>query len=492
MNNGNADKNIRNAVDGVFRQNTLPTPTKIIQDVLSSSEESGNDTVNTTAEEETTAEVAATKPSMLTRPEMSLPPPDVAPIATDAVQSAPSSSSSSFWVVFFVIAMLISVALLLYYNVDAVRNWFDSNVQYEKTTAQVTPALIKMMKAATMEQTAPEKPITLTTAKPIFTSQAALQTMTGIEATKTTEIGAAKAPTAQTAVEQPKKTVRIDESRNTIQIIDTTEPPHPASATTTAEIASAVNATHAVVLPPIVISNNSTNTDEMIRKLEQSLDNLAQTSMDMQAQRDAAIAATDQKKQAALLRLDERDQFSRDEQIATVEIDNVATNAKNIYNKNGGNNVVGNRLQAPFVTFAPGEEPFEGMIPDYEEPAQNAPPPLRSGQPHSMFELINDHCIRTGKPLPKAADQSTLDVMSKRDTATLAPMRAADCDGHYLDSQKKQFELQRLNQTAIKKIYSAKHASATGQILDRGQTTLSSFAAARDDDAVQYLNVNSL
>ena len=71
-------------------------------------------------------------------------------------------------------------------------------------------------------------------------------------------------------------------------------------------------------------------------------------------------------------------------------------------------------------------------------------------------------------------------------------MRVADSDGHYLQSQKKQFELARINASAIKKIYADKHAASAGQILDRGDAILTQFAGAQGVDAVQYLNINSL
>lgn len=303
--------------------------------------------------------------------------------------------------------------------------------------------------------------------------------------------------------DSPRKTVRIDESKNTVRLIDPNAPPSdvaPAAAEPpTATVA--LTAPPVLVAPPVTVSalpeksGDGETTAEMIRKLEVSLDNLAKTSMDLAAQRDVAIAATTQKRDGAALRLDEREQFSRSERIAPMPVDAAAASqtAQEIYNRRGENSVVGNRNVAPFVTFAPGEEPFDGMVPDYEAPAgEQTPPPLRSGEPHSIMELVSDHCLRTGKPQPKAADRSTLDVQSKRDTSPLSALRTADCDGHYLQSQRKQFELQRMNQSAVKKIYDAKHASATGQILDRGTTALSSFAGSRGDDAVQYLNVNAL
>jgi hypothetical protein len=233
--------------------------------------------------------------------------------------------------------------------------------------------------------------------------------------------------------------------------------------------------------------------------LEISLDNLAKTSLELQAERDAAIAASGQERDGLVMRLDERDQFSRTECIAPVP-ENTAearNDVQAIYERVGSNNVVGNGTRAPFLTFAPGEEPFDGMVPDYDEkvhgPLKDAqPPPLLAGQPHSIMALVTDHCQRTGKPAPKPADKSNLDIHSKRDTGSLVPLRTADCDGHYLQSQKKQFELARQSSHAVKKIYEAKHLSATGQILDRGSTALSHFAGAKDEDAVQYLNVHSI
>lgn len=459
------DNNLRNAVDNVFRQTSPPTPPRVVQEVLSSTEDSDNTSVSSTTVPQVPApRQTGTAASMLTRPETSLtlPAPDVTPIIVDSIISK-QPTGINVWNIILVLAFLVAIGLLLYYNITPIRNWVDGSF-------------------ATKPVTAPQQNNTTVRVQPIVLPN-------------TVQVKQVPQPG-----QDVKKTVRFDETKNTIQMIDTNAPPKQITASMAAQIASVTDGSNTFMTPPFVSTTVPTATtandsNEIMQQLARSLDHLAKTSMDLQAQRDTAISNTSQKQDGSLLRLDERAQFSKSEQLANAPINQEEmTNAvQSIYDRSGGNSVVGNRLKAPFVTFAPGEEPFDGMIPDYDEAnSADMPPTLKSGEQHSMMELISDHCMRTGKPQPKPADKSTLDVMSRKDTSSLAPMRAADCDGHYLQSQKKQFELQRLNQSAAKKIYDAKHASATGQILDRGQTTLTSFAASRDDDAAQYLNVNSL
>lgn len=530
------DRNdLRQAVDTVFRQTSPSTPTRIVQNVLTSEESNSNDNNSTDREpigtsttdapllpfaepvmrrDESAAPLsrsvqqsATDKTLPLQLPtadkdvEMSfaLPLPDVAPIAidnntvaqtaNDAKQksgegAASSQSNTMFWTVFLAIIGLVTAAFLLC-KFSTICEWIDEQLR-PVSSAQIVG--VDIVSGSTAVPLPPNDAAAVHAVKP-----SALERSTDVAAP------ASMIRTKALPIMPGAKKVQFDESKNTVQFIDDNRTASTPSSKVAAKPATAL-ATMLDDTPNDTPNDSDDGGAALLQKLEISLDNLQKTSADLQRKRDEAVALTSQKEQGALLRLDERNQFSRSECLATLPMEETQRSAQAIYDKYGGNSVVGNRNQAPFLTFAPGEEPIDGMVPDYDErvhgdgdgtmPSQ--PPPLKAGQPHSIMALVSDHCMRTGKPMPKTAEQSTLDVRCKQDASSHAPMKTADYDGHYLQSQKKQFELLRMNRGAIKKIYEAKHASATGQILDRGGTALSSFAGAQGDDAVQFLNVNSL
>jgi hypothetical protein len=461
-------KNLRDAVDDVFRQTSPPTQAHVVQDVLSSEESAPNDSATSLA-----------PALLLTRqqPEasLSLPAPHVTPVVATPISSAAATrDSNGVWSVVGTILIIVLAALLVWKLYAPFVAWVSGG----GSAADLAMTAASSGTASALGDSGTTAATITSAALPAADAKTTPQAPTStLNAAPTTVLQPMSAPMAPGNV-APKKTVRFDESKNTEQYVD-----------------GAGQQENAVTS-----SGDNDSKKDLLRKLEISLDALEKTSLEMQADRDAAIAASGQKEKGVLLRLDERNQFSRTECIADVpaETDEARNDVQTIYQRVGSNNVVGNGTRAPFLTFAPGEEPFDGMIPDYDEkvhgPLKAAqPPPLLAGQPHSMMELITDHCTRTGKPAPKPADKSNLDVHSKKDAVgSILPLRTADCDGHYLESQKKQFELQRQNSHAIKKIYEAKHLSATGQILDKGGTTLSQFAGAHDRDAVQYLNVHSV
>lgn len=443
------NKNLRDVVDNVFRQSSPATPTQIVQDVLSDESRDGQSSDSVTSLNRSPKDQMA--PSKFVAPETSitLPAINVTPIETVQITKQ-VNDSQSFWSVFSTIVLLLLIGFFIWRFYEPIKNWLVGG-----TTATTTPVVSN--DASSVVAAAP----------------------------------------ATNAV-SPRKNVTFDESKNTIRFVDTSAPP-------------AEDSTMQIITSPMTTNSNGATqmtmqatsvyeipnpNDSTLKSLELSLDNLAKTSLDLQAQRDAAIDATDQRENRGNMRLNESDQYSLTDRMAPVYDQDASANVKRIYDRDGGNNVVGNGTMAPFVTFAPGEEPFDGMVPDYDEAEHGAqpllPPPLEAGKPHGIMELINDHCMRTGKAMPQAGTVSGMDIMSKRDTTTFAPMRVADSDGHYLQSQKKQFELQRLNASAIKRIYADKRAASAGQILDRGDTVLGQFAGAQDVDAVQYLNINSL
>ena len=456
------NKNLRNVVDDVFRQSSPATPQKIVQDVLSdeSRDSSSMSTVPKRANALPTAKFIAPETSI------TLPAINVTPIETDDSKSLPKVESQSFWSVFTTIVLLIALAFLVW-------NFWSPIKDFIVETFSVTDA-----PTAAAENTPVVSPSNPTTLSP------------------TPLLPSTPLPTSipTSTVMEPKKNVTFDESKNTIRYIDTSAAPSEMQMVQSPVITEADGAKKMTTQATTVFQ--FTPKEATLESLQLSLDNLAKTNLDLQAQRDAAVNATNQREQGACMRLSEKQQYSLTDRMAPIVDADARDNAQTIYDRDGGNSVVGNRGLAPFVTFAPGEEPFDGMVPDYDEAEHgnnnNMPPPLQSGKPHGILELINDHCMRTGKPMPKAGDRSALDIMSKKDTGTFMSMRVADSDGHYLQSQKKQFELARINASAIKKIYADKHAASAGQILDRGDAILTQFAGAQGVDAVQYLNINSL
>lgn len=455
-------KNLRDVVDNVFRRASPTTPQKVVQEVLSDDSKSSNsqkDFANRNFARRNNALPYANFTNA--DASITLPAANVTPIESSAY-----TEKQSLWYVLTMIALILAAAFCVIY--------FWSPIRVFVTELFTEPN---------------EKDVQSTNAADATTN------------------GAGAVPI--------QKNVIFDESKNTVRFVEpankTVVVSSPLTTLTDGSTKKSMQASFEMIMNPTLknvtmpkkdssLTNSaSAATDAAaaaMASLELSLDNLAKTNLDLQAQRDAAIQATNQREQGAALRLSETDQYSMTDRLESIPVDSEETkeNVRKIYGNNGGNNVVGNREMAPFVTFAPGEEPFEGMVPDYDEKEhgdqKSMLPPLQPGRPHGILELINDHCMRTGKPMPKAGDRSTMDIMSKKDTGDLAPMRVAEVEGHYLQSQKKQMELARLNSSAIKKIYAHKDAVSAGQILDRGDTLLGQFA--QGDDAVQYLNIHSL
>jgi len=493
--------NLRAAVDTVFRQTSPPTPTRVVRNALTSDDSadmtvgvgktstealpfmvarpkmqreesiangrtwSNNDKLSDAA----VSEVAAAGDS--SAGETQLETPAIAAISVNTGDSAQPktrvSNNRDFWTVLFVLLAVVAISLALWHA--NVLNWIQSLfVGKSKPQSVASRPAAQKAEAPSIAKVAPSVAPT----KTIYGAERR-QLAKAIERSKNLPMPAKPVVTKTT-----NKRVRFNESQNTVKEIPSNLQNQSMSDSSDNNIAGA----------------SEQNT---LSKLEVSLDKLQKTTADLERARNAALSATNQQSKGNVMRLDERQQFSQSECVATLPIEDARHSAETIYDKYGGNSVVGNRNKAPFVTFAPGEEPVEGMIPDYDESvhseaADKQPAPLKSGEAHSIMELVSDHCLRNGKPMPKAAEKSTLDVHSKKDAATHAGLHTADYDGHYLQSQKKQFELFRMNRDAVKGIYDAKDASATGHILDRGSSALSSFAGAQDDDAVQFLNVNSL
>ena len=477
------NKNLRNVVDGVFRQSSPATPQRIVQDVLSDeSRDSRSSESSTTLTPKRTTPLPTTK-FIAPETSLTLPAVNVTPIVTDnSIKSVAETDGKAFWSVFSTVVILIVLAFLAWHFFPAIQAFFVENfTQSDAVVASAPPTEKPHNQQAPVSNTITHS---VTVVTPPDAPESALAP----------ESSSAPQPTE-------RKNVTFDESKNVVRYIDTSGAPLE-DARGEMRIASSPLTTDSdgakqMTTEATTVFQLPTSKEATLKSLELSLDTLAKTNLDLQAQHDAAINATKQREQGSCMRLNESQQYSLTDRLAPIIDADARDDAQKIYDRDGGNSVVGNRTMAPFVTFAPGEEPFDGMIPDYDETEHGEggapmPPPLQSGKPHGILELINDHCMRTGKPMPKAGNRSALDIMSKKDTEAFAPMRVADTDGHYLQSQKKQFELARMNASAIKKIYADKRAASAGQILDRGDAILTQFAGAQGNDSVQYLNVNSL
>jgi len=523
-----ASQDLRNAVDGMFRQTSPPTPPRVVNEALTSEEASRDNQLASTVAFGDESVGMLPPPSIAqmiprSQPQKQLPekkqsvqepiasmqvksPADAAfvspagnagAVKSPSLSALPSTDAKqqglSWWQVLLVIVSIVAagIAVLYFFNAQAFESIKDTTTKaandiwqyfYPSAETEISAPVLPSADAAAAS-TAPSNAEKKVPATPVAVAASAASPPPKDSEKKAVEQNGSERPVAP-----PKKKVRIDEGRNTVRLI----PARNEEISYTA-------------LPDVTKTRDqleqqrkeAETMEELLRVMEMSASR--QTDLEMKSEREEAIRASAQHQRGSRLRLDEREKYSREEMIADAPIDEQQTRdcARSIYDAHGGNSVVGNAQQAPFVTFAPGEEPFDGMIPDYDEQAHgngssDVVEPLKAGESHSIIALVSNHCSRTGKPQPKPADVSVLDITKRSDTSTHAAMRAAEYDGHYLQSQRKQCELQRKNASAIKNIYAAKHASTTGQILDRGETALTSFAQASDPDAVQFLNINAL
>ena len=462
------NKNLRDVVDNVFRRASPTTPPKIVQEVLSEDSKSSSRRDNSNENLPTRYNTLPRANFIDPEASITLPAVNVTPIESENTNLLPEKKS--VWYVLTIIVLLLATAFCVVYFWSPIRRFLTESFTVADLAKETPNVMSFVPKSVKFDESK-------NTVRYIDTNEAPLAAVKVFTSSETTKKDETKNISSQQNIDSFTNSAAIKQQEQQERQEQQEQQKRQDS---------------------FHMSAANMNPVATLEKLELSLDNLAKTNLDLQAQRDAAINATNQREQGAALRLSEKDQYSMTDRLESMPMnsDDTRESLEKIYGAHSGNSVVGNREMAPFVTFAPGQEPFEGMVPDYDEAEHGSqksmPPPLQAGRPHGILELINDHCMRTGKPMPKAGDRSTMDIMSKRDTGDLAPMRVADVDGHYLQSQKKQLELARLNSQAIKKIYAHKDAVSAGQILDRGDSLLGQFAGAQGDDAVQYLNINSL